>query len=94
MEAFIVTYTRSVPQESYLHSSSAIFPSIDEARKHYLRMRKIAIENVREEDDDTDEETRDVDVKDFTDRVFVICKDDGEMAEVTLEKRVNNCLSW
>lgn len=87
---FIVSYTHVSGEGLCLETQLKKFASEDEARECFKKTRLRAIQYVREEFEDEDEETRDVSVKDtenkddYLKRTFIVCHDDGEMAEVKL----------
>ena len=87
MEIYIVTTTHAVPEDEFLHANVAVFTDKGEAWKHFLEERIRCIEMLREEFEDTDEETRDVSVRDFDDMMIGVCHDDGEMYQLRFVKK-------
>lgn len=87
MEIYIVTTTHAVPEDEFLHTDAAVFTCEDEARKYFSGKRIMCIEMLREEFEDTDEETRDVSVRDSDDMMIGVCHDDGEMYQLRFVKK-------
>ncbi len=87
MEIYIVTTTHSVPEDELLHADVAVFTDEGEARKYFSEGRIRCIKMLREEFEDTDEETRDVSVRDFDDMMIGVCHDDGEMYQLCFVKK-------
>lgn len=87
MEIYIVTTVHAEPEDKSLLSQVAVFTDEDEARRHFAAQRLCYIEMLRQEDDDADEETRDVSVRDFDDMSVGVCHDDGEMYQVRLVRK-------